>query len=319
MRGSFGAREAIGSGARDHETLGLRPVVLVVAVILLALAFVGVWAWTVHDDRTPTRRPSAKASSEWPGAKNTGPPPGVAFRPYSGPCTITTEGVIIDSARITCDLVIRAPEVTVIRSIMVGRIISAGEGSVRVIDSSVDGGPQDTFPTIGQQNVTLVRTDVTGGQHSVQCQLNCFILDSWLHDQAPPSVGSHQNAFISNGGGHFTLRHNTVACSVASRPEGGGCTADLSLFGDFGAITDVVIEGNLFVANDRGLGYCAQLGDNPGKRFPIASRIIVRSNVFQRGGSGSCGRYGPVTAFGSEGEGNVWSGNRWSDGSPVTP
>lgn len=291
---------------------------LVIGAAFLLLAGVFKTAWAVHPP-TPAPRPSTLVATKWPGRLNTGPPRGVSLRPYLGPCSITTAGTVIDAARITCDLVIRAKDVRITRSALIGRVVSDGEGSVELIDSSVYGGAQDTFPTIGQQNITLVRADVSGGQHSIQCQANCLIVDSWLHDQAQPSKGSHQNAFISNGGQRFTLRHNTLACSVVPHPEGGGCTADVSLFGDFSAIADVVMEGNLFVANDHGFGYCAQLGDNPGKRFPVATGVVMRNNVFLRGQAGHCGLYGPVTAFGSDSQGNVWSGNTWSDGSPLTP
>jgi hypothetical protein len=244
---------------------------------------------------------------------------GATLSAYTGPCTITTANTVIDAKTINCDVIIKAAGVTITRSQINGRIISTSGGSVAITDSNIDGGNQETFPAVGQQNISLLRVNVVGGQHSVQCYANCSLTDSYLHAQTQPAGGGHVNAFISNGGSNFVLTHNTLWCTVTPTGTGGGCTADASLFGDFGTITNATFEGNLFKANSSGAGYCTQAGYNPGKNYPNSTFVVYRNNVFERGSNGKCGIWGPVTAFNSSAAGNVWSGNAWDNGGAITP
>ncbi len=49
----------------------------------------------------------------WPGPANTGVPVGTVLTPYTGPCTITVANTVIDSKIISCELLIRADNVTI--------------------------------------------------------------------------------------------------------------------------------------------------------------------------------------------------------------
>ena len=266
-----------------------------------------------------TSTTSAPATSAWPDASNTGVPSGTSLSTYSGPCTITTANTVIDAKTVNCDVIIKASGVKISRSHINGRIGSTSGGSVTISDTYIDGGKQETFPAVGQQNITLQRVNVVGGQHSVQCYSNCRIEDSYLHAQTQPADVGHVNAFISNGGSGFYLKHNTLHCTVTPTGKGGGCTADASLFGDFGQVNNATFENNLFRANSSGAGFCTQAGYNPGKNYPNSTNIVYRGNVFERGSNGKCGIYGPVTAFNPSASGNVWSGNVWTDGASVNP
>lgn len=277
---------------------------------------------------TTTSTPTASASTTttppstqtgWPSSSNTGVPTGTALTPYTGSCTITTANTVIDAKTLNCDLVIRATGVRVTRSHLNGRIVSTSGGSVSVSDSYVDGGQQETFPAVGQENITLTRVEVVGGQHSVQCYSNCTVQDSYLHDQMQPADGGHVNAFISNGGSNFTLTHNTLWCTVRPTSVGGGCTADVSFFGDFGPVSRATVSNNLFKARSDGAGYCTQAGWNPGKAYPDSTYMVYRNNTFERGTNGKCGIWGPVTAFNPNATGNVWSGNVFTDGVAIQP
>jgi hypothetical protein len=272
---------------------------------------------------TTTAAPSASSSTpvapaRFPDATNTGVPLGTALTAYTGPTTITTAGTVIDRKQINQDLVIKAAGVKITNSSMSGRIISNTAGaSVAVSDSKIDGGRQETFPTISYARISLLRVNVVGGQHSVQCSTTCTIIDSWLHDQYLPSGSSgHVNAFISNGGGPFTLRHNTLHCTAAPTAAG-GCSAQASLFGDFGQIHDVALDGNLFKSSHA--GYCLHAGYHPSKPYGSnPTNVKVTNNTFERGSTGKCGLYGPVTAF-LNANGNTFTGNRYTDGTAITP
>ena len=195
-------------------------------------------------------------------------------------------------------------------------IFGDGRSSVTITDSEVRGG-DNSIGALWGYNITAQRVNVSGGQHSFHCNDNCTLTDSWLHDQHNPDGESyHNNAFISNGGSSMVLRHNTLHCTAQLNRTDGGCTADVSLFGDFGPIDDVLVEGNLLRANDSSISYCAYGGASSSKPYQ-ASNVRFIDNVFERGTNRKCGVYGPVTGFNPRASGNVWSGNRWDSGQTV--
>jgi hypothetical protein len=280
---------------------------------------------------TPTPPPTTTTTTPppvgaaWPDASNTGTPDGVTLTPYpgTGACNITTPNVVLDARVFNCDVVVKVAGVKITRSKLNGRLIANTDNNptaaVVVTDSTIDGQAQETFPTVSYTNITLDRVEVIGGQHSVQCSANCTVTNSWLHDQfLPRASAGHVNAFISNGGHDFVLRHNTLHCT-ALPTNSGGCTADASFFGDFGPIANVTLDNNLFKARSDGAGYCLQAGWNPGKKYPNPTNVKVTNNVFERGPNNQCGIYGPVTAFKTDAPGAVWTGNVWDNGGPVNP
>jgi hypothetical protein len=256
----------------------------------------------------------------WPGPGNTGVPTGTTLTTYndSGACHLSTANAMYDAKTFNCDLVIEATGIKITRSNIIGRIVSNDDTgtSVTISDSKIDGGQQETFPTVAYNNITLIRDEVIGGQHSIQCGANCTITDTWAHNQYLPSDSAgHVNAFISNGGNGFFLTHNTLHCTVEPTASG-GCTADASLFGDFSPISDAHFDKNLFIDRNDGAGYCLQAGWNPGKPYPIPSNVSVTNNIFKKGPNGHCGIYGVYTAY-YTGNGDVFSGNKYDDGTSI--
>jgi hypothetical protein len=283
---------------------------------------------TTSGTPTPSSTPSPTQTAsttpgDWPGKANTGVPSGTTLTPYTGPCTITSTQTIVGvDATTKCDaILVKAPNVTLSKSLL-PRVdaTDGGSSSVTLTDVTVQAGSWSDGAIWGY-NITADRVNVSGGQHSVHCASNCTITNSWLHDQYNPSGQSyHNNAFISNGGSQMVVRHNTLHCSALLNSTGGGCSGDLSLFGDFDSISDVTVAGNLFVANNNSISYCLYGGHDPGKRYGSNPTYIrVTDNVFQRGANQKCGVYGAVTSFATGGTGNVWSNNTWDDGGTVNP
>ena len=197
-------------------------------------------------------------------------------------------------------------------------IYGDGDSSVTITDSDVRAGATSTGGLWGY-NITARRVDVTGGQHSFHCNNNCEVTDSWLHDQHNPDGGSyHNNAFISNGGSNMLVRHNTLHCTAILNSTDGGCTADVSLFGDFDPIDNVTIDNNFLRANNSSISYCAYGGDSDSKPY-TGTNVRFTNNVFERGPNRKCGVYGPVTSFDRNAAGNVWTGNVWDSGEAVNP
>jgi hypothetical protein len=272
---------------------------------------------------TPPASPAPCASGSsgcnFPDASNTGVPDGKSLTRYTASCeirsTVTLDGV---DASACSAILVRAPNV-VIRNSMLPRVdaTNGGSASVTISDSTVRAGSWSDGAVWGY-NITASRLDVTGGQHSFHCASNCTVTDSWLHDQYNPAGGAyHNNAFITNGGSNMVLRHNTLHCTALLNSTNGGCTADVSLFGDFDPVSHVTVDGNLLKANNSSISYCAYGGYQPTKAFAVATNIVFTNNVFERGPNRKCGVYGPVTSFQASATGNQWSNNRWDDGASL--
>jgi hypothetical protein len=249
----------------------------------------------------------------FPGPGNTGVPRGVTLTPYTGPCDIKQNNVTIDAKLITCPgILVYGSNLTIKRSKLVGIVkTNVKSASMRIEDSEIDGG-SDQSEAVGVDNVTVVRSNIYGNQHSVHCGDNCTVTDSWLHDQHDGKAADwHQNAFLTNGGAHHTLRHNSLGCT-------GGCTAAVGLIPD-GDISQVVVDRNLILASPDA-AYCVYGGGNSGNKPGKASYVTYTDNVFQRGTRGKgCAAFGPVTYFDVRSAGNRWSGNTWNTGGAVDP
>ncbi|QGN33885.1 hypothetical protein [Microlunatus sp. Gsoil 973] len=225
---------------------------------------------------------------------------------------------MIEDAVISCEqLAVRAPDVTIRSSRIHGWIdVSPETARLTLEDSEVDAG-NVRAPAIGFQNLVVRRSEIRGGQTSVQCS-DCTIEDSLLHDQMNPIGSQHLNGFLSNGGSNVVLRHNTVACTPEDNSTGGGCTGSMQIFGDFAKLKDFRFEDNLVKATPG--GFCASFGQNPNKKFGSdPTQIVVIDNVFERGRSGKCGVWGATTSFSNGGLGNVFARNTWDDGSALAP
>lgn len=278
---------------------------------------------------TATPSPTSSPAGPWPGPDNTGVPAGVTLTDYSGSCVITTDGAVFDSVRFGCDVAIRARGVIITRSLVLGQIGTPEESgySYLLADSEVDAGLVQGA-AVGSANITLRRVEVRGGATSVYCWAECDIRDSWLHGQRLPAGSDwHLGAFLANDNGapygspdgatNAVLVHNTIHCEPAPDPVAdGGCSGGVNLYGDFGPIRFVTIVGNLIKAN-AGISYCLYGGESPTKPYPHADHIVVTDNVFERGDTGRCGNYGPVSSFDVTQPGNVWSGNVWDTGGSV--
>jgi hypothetical protein len=260
--------------------------------------------------------------ASWPNASNTGVPAGVALTEYTGPCNINTPGTVIDAKIIDCTINIHAANVTIKRSKVLGAV-DVIDGSAIIEDTEHDHGTVREA-VIGGSNITVRRANVYGGQASVQCVSNCYIEDSYLHGQyIPPGGDWHLDAFLTNGNGdggpsNFTLVHNTFACDQQSDGNGSsGCSGDVGLFADFGPVTHVTLDNNLFVASLH-LSYCLYGGSTPKNYSSQTSHIVVKNNVFQRGSNGQCGQFGAVSGFDIDAPGNEWTNNKWDDGTVLS-
>jgi hypothetical protein len=253
----------------------------------------------------------------FPGAQDTGIPPGVALTRYTGPCTITVANTVIDAKRIGCDLDIRTTGVVIRRSLMTGEVGIQEGSSLRVEDSWLDGGQCSDCGFAGF-NFTLIRVEVTGTNRAAYCIRTCLIQDSWIHGQNVPDQAHASGIRVEQ---YATLVHNSIACDWTDVFGETGCSADITGYPDFAPIHHNTVDRNLLVANPTGLSFCAYGGGTAGKPYSgdpaNATYVVFRNNVFQRGSNGKCGAYGAVTDFYCRRAGNVWHNNRWDSGELV--
>jgi hypothetical protein len=260
----------------------------------------------------------------WPGPNNTGVPSGTVLSNYTGPCTVTTANVVIDAKTINCDLIIQAANVKVTRSKFVNGSIATDENSTgfsfTISDSEIIIGNR-AGTGLGAVNFTATRILITGGNRSAHCWHDCTISDSYAHGQfTDPSGTFHESAMRM--GQSATFRHNAIACDAPNVPPDGGCSADLTGYGDFGPVQNNTIDKNLFIAGTG--GYCTYGGSSQGKPYSNqTNHIVITNNVWQRGtqkndhGQYTCSYYGSNTAFNPALAGNVWTNNKYDDGSVV--
>lgn len=272
---------------------------------------------TTSSSSTTTPPPTTTTtapSSAFPGPDNTGVPDGTVLTTYTGPMTITVPNTVIDSKLVTGDMEIEARGVKITRSKFVNGSVQnrkVEESDFTIADSTIEVGNRQQRGLWGEE-FTATRVDVSGGYSGGWCH-TCTVQDSWFHDLDYQS-GWHVSAFRMDF--NTTLRHNTLSCDLPVYPDG-GCSADMTGYGDFHAVYNNLIENNLFVGN-AGASYCAYGGGTTGKPYSGQDHDIrFIDNVFQRGVTGKCGRYGPIASFDTTKPGNVWSGNTWDDGTAL--
>jgi hypothetical protein len=272
---------------------------------------------------TPSQ--SCPAYPAFPDAGCTGVPSGVLLSTYSGSCTVTANNTVIDGKTINCSpLSIQATNVVIKNSRINGTVATPNNSlaySFSITDSEVIAPQANAIEQtgIGEANFTVLRVEVTGGNRSIYCRKNCTIQDSWVHGQnIADSPRVHASGIRQSQGG--TILHNRIHCSAEDTSSGGGCSANLTGYGDFEAVQDNTIEKNLFVATPAGAcAYGGSSGDDGSKPYGhLAQNIIFKDNIFERG-SGNCGWYFPITDFDDTRPGNQWINNKWSDGAVLPP
>ena len=254
----------------------------------------------------------------FPGPSNTGVPAATKLTTYNGNCDIRMDNVVLDSVTINCSLLIYAKNLTIRNSVVNGYIMTNAAGaSVTVQDTTVNGA-DNYVGVVDGDNVTVIRSNISGGEHSVHCGSNCVVRDSYLHDQWDgTAAGWHQNGFLSNGGSNNTIVHNSVGCV-------GACTADIAFLLNDNQ-SHATVDKNLLLAAPNS-AFCSYPGPVSTSKSAISGFMTWTNNVFQRGANKKCGFYGPIydwvsqtTNPNKEGYQNVWSGNKWDDGRALNP
>jgi hypothetical protein len=267
--------------------------------------------------------PAAQGSRQpggFPGPASTGVTSEVDLRP-SGGVDITDDGAVVENLLVTDGSIeVYADNVT-IRNVRItnssealywGILQREGYSGLVVEDSEIIGGsaaPMAAGITNHGGMLTVRRVEVRGVSDAVNTETG-LVEHTYLHDPRYTD-GDHNDMVQANGGPvageRLVIRYNTIINSQSQ-------TGAISLFGNFSPVRDVLIEGNYLAGGGYTLygGGLVEEGSTP-------ANIVIRDNVFGRDVFPKGGFYGPVAHFDRSAPGNVWSGNRWDDGSPVNP
>ncbi|MGW0748063.1 hypothetical protein [Streptomyces sp. NPDC002587] len=260
----------------------------------------------------------------YPDARTTGPR--IALKRHdTGNMSVKTDGMVISGWDINGSLDVYANDVTVVDSRITstnwwGINLRPGFSGLKVLHTTITAVP-GKGPDNGGVNYAV--SNMGGSSIEVGwCDISVFgnalsmgqgnLHDNYVHDlvafRNQGGEWQHTDAVISGGGnkGRLTVRHNTL---LNATPVDKGATAAVGLFADTGVVSSVVVDGNWLAG-----GAYALYGGGPG-----ATGIQVTDNVFSTEYHPGSGAYGPVTAWNEGGAGNVWRGNRMTDGRPVTP
>ncbi len=285
----------------------------------------------------------------WPGPQNTGYPQGlpgdtrapVTLTTYSGPTTIRSCGVVIDSKIVNSTLVIEAgngttsaatPCVTIRNSLVKGVIFAEKTSYGPIVIEDTEVAPTDLpfWENIGRSNFFATRVNSHGGQGVIKCERNCTATDNWVHGM---ELGGayHYNAFGGNGTDNFIIDHNYASCgdwsAVSGPTDDAGCSAVIGFYGDYDPIQNITITRNYLASTfsgtgqsiNRQAGYCLNPGYYPGKPYPDTANLTVTDNVFARGSTNKCGVFGPSNSLHGRGSpnGSTWARNRYADGTAI--
>lgn len=266
----------------------------------------------------------------WPGESNTGVPAGVTLTNYTGPCTITANGTVIDAKTVSCGpLVVQASGVVIINSLINDGInietAYCSTASLTITDSQIDmpttvSGGNSGSTGLLRCNYSANRVDVTGGRRSMYCVTNCTVENSWVHAQGVDAEGgAHFGGIRMEQNGVF--RHNSITCEATRAGAGSGCSAGLTGYGDFAPVKNNLVERNLFYRGGAGGStVCAYGGSSTGKPYSASAEYIrFISNRFVRGSNGHCGNIQTVIHYDPARPGNQWTDNLFDTGAAVTP
>jgi hypothetical protein len=266
---------------------------------------------TTQAPGTSTTVPSQPASG-FPSLTNTGVPAGTTLGAPSGDLTVSTNGAVIDAQHVRGVLTINADNVTVKRSKIecVGnwwniRVMPSAE-NVRIEDNTLVVAPgkycQYGIAPDGSKQ-TILRNQIVGLPNGIEGGGSFTAEDNYIKLQKLKPEDHVDGVQIGGGGsGPYVIRHNTIL-------NPGNETGCISLFNDFGAMTNVLVENNYL----DGAGYTVYGG------APNSSNVRFINNTFGKTFWPKGGHWGPVAYWDGSDPGNEWSGNRWTDGSPVVP
>jgi Right handed beta helix region len=235
------------------------------------------------------------ALPNYPDASCTGVPAGTALTVVNGDMTISTANTVVDSKDIRGCVKVTAPGVIIRNSKIT---CSTGPYTVDTIgvagtwltiqDSTLSCANRVGTNAVGEEQVNVLRSDISGCENGFDTNKNMLIQDNYIHDLAQSSEAHTDGIQMWNTATNVTIQHNRIYAND-------GTSAIISPSqGTLGT----VIRDNLFAGGAYTL-YCRQAGS--GGQHIINNHF---STIFYP----KVGGYGPWTDCEDEAEvsGNVY-------------
>jgi hypothetical protein len=265
----------------------------------------------------PTRVPRV-GNGDQPTEQNTGVPAGTKLTVHRGDITVTKAGTVLDALDIHGFVEVKAPRVTIKRSIIRGGAAMGFKGIVQNNDPTATGlvlvdseirpaSPSVWLTGVKGANFTMRRVNVDGGVvDGVMVSGNKVqIEDSYIHDlvhyakDPTHSDGSHNDGVQVVGGTDVTITGNTIEVAT-------GRNAVLQVTQDVAATRNLSFTGNWVDG-----GTCSVKLTQQGRS--TLGPVIVSDNRFGRSMSIAGCAVLRTNATILEAAGNVWEDN----GQPV--
>jgi len=208
-------------------------------------------------------------------------PAGTVLTAYTGPSNITTANTVIDSKNITTCLTISAPGVVIKNSKIdvpncgwtiynnhddrsnEGVVYHSGyTGTGLTIQDSEVGCSWTNSTAIGDNHVTVLRTNIHGCENGFDMDRDGDIEDSYIHDLYQSSV-AHTDGLQSADGSNLTLKHNTFEGDTYPCPADCSGTSAVNINNNPyfpGSITNTLVQDNLLSGGAYTL-YCPRHAD----------------------------------------------------------
>jgi hypothetical protein len=235
---------------------------------------------------------SPSRTSAQPGPTNTGVPAGTVLTQRHSNLVITTPGATYDALDVHGFVTIKAPNVTITRSIIRGGIATGNNpGLVTASDPAatnfrlVDSELLPEFPSVyidGMRggNYTLLRDNVHGTVDGAKIiGDNVTIQSSWLHDTVSYPQDPSQNNGPTHNDGVQVLSGSRVR--IVGNTIGGGSNSALQVTQGNGVVSDLWFNGNWADG-----GACTvNINNNP---LPTMNGIVVNDNRFGHASTYNC-------------------------------
>jgi hypothetical protein len=291
---------------------------------------------------TPTKNPSPPVSptqdpdptddpgnGDFPTMGSTGPTISVSDMKVSGSVESSKNGQVIEAVNVTSRIKITHDDVTVRNSRINHTATKSGQYALFIATKDDGSCPEnvviENIEIVGDTSVLIDKAKSVYGRcpftlrdsriydvgNGVQLTSGARVEGNFiLNNHFVPDSGSHRAGVALNGGTNNVIVGNTIAC------EGTGCSGGLVMYGDFGPVQNILIQGNLI--NTTG-SYCTYGGSLPSKEYPKGTYIRYIGNHFGREYFPECGRYGVRSGWNGDYEGNEWRNNVWHDTGEVIP
>ncbi|MCU7726407.1 right-handed parallel beta-helix repeat-containing protein [Actinoplanes sp. KI2] len=272
----------------------------------------------------PTGPCASGPACGYPSAGSTGPRKAPSIR-KSGNISITKKGQVLDGWNLAGSLDIYASNVTVtncnitsrnwwginLRPGFTGLVVTHCKITDTPGEGPDNGGSNYAISNMSDGSIEVGFNDISGFGN-VLSMGHGTIHDNYVHNMSTFVTQSgewqHTDSVISNGSdnGGLVVRHNTL---LNESTIDKGATAAVGLFADNGPVRNTTVQDNWMAG-----GAYVLYGGGAG-----SSNVHVIDNVFSTQLHPKGGIYGFAAAWNRSGPGNVWSGNRTSDGVPIPP